>query len=84
MLSPESILTLKVTIAYMVIFGIFFIGFPLFLIERARVYDNKKNNTNKNLGEWMAYNKWNTVGYFLAIPGIILLLILIGVGISYF
>lgn len=51
-----------------------FVGIPLLRAETARQEDNKKNNTNKTLGEWMSDNKGQTVFYFLLLPGLILVI----------
>ena len=51
---------------------IFFVLLPLAYVGGRAQDDNKTNNTNKTLGEWMTDNKGITVLSFLLGPGLIL------------
>lgn len=50
----------------------FFVLLPLAYVGGRATEDNKTNNTNKTLGEWMTDNKGATVLAFLLLPGLIL------------
>lgn len=49
-----------------------FVLLPLAIVGSLAQEDNKTNNTNKTLGEWMTDNKGVTVLAFLLLPGLIL------------